>query len=82
MCDLIRETFFGRVLHLASRGKLFLMAEQQDPSKVQKYTTIESAFTSRTSEYAAPDALEGEKVDPESGRNFQLVEWDENDPEV
>jgi hypothetical protein len=82
MYDLIRETFFGRIVHLASRGKLFPAAEQRDPSKVQRYTTIKSVFTSRTSECATPDAPEGEKVDPESGRNFQLVEWDENDPEV
>ena len=82
MCDLIRETFFGRILHFVSRGNLFLMAEQKDPSKVQRYTKLESAFTCRTSEYVVPDALEGEKVDLESDRNFQLVEWDENDPEV
>ena len=82
MYDLIRETFFGRIVHLVSRGKLFLTAEQRDPSKVQRYTIIKSIFTSRASEYVTPDALEGEKIDPESGRNSQLVEWDENDPEV
>ena len=82
MYDLIREAFFGRIVNFASRGKLFLTAEQRDPSKVRRYTILSSAFTSATLEYSTPDALEGEKVDPESGRKFQLVQWDENDPEV
>ena len=82
MYDLIGETFFGRIIHLASQGKMFPTAEQRDPSKVQRYRITGSASTSRTLEYATPDALEGEKVDPEIGRNSQLVEWDENDPEV
>ena len=81
MYDLIGETFFGRIIHLASRGRLFPAAEQLDPSKVQRYTT-KSGLNSRTSEYATPDAPEGEEVDPEKGHNFQLVEWDKDDPEV
>jgi hypothetical protein len=82
MYDLIRETFFGQIVHLASRGKLFLAAEQRDPSKILRYTKIKSTLNSRTAEHATQDALESDKVDPEIGPNFQLVEWDENDPEV
>ena len=82
MHGLIRETVFGRLVHLASRGKLFPQEEQRDPSRLQRYMMTESASTSETCVQAATDSLEGEKVDTEKGSDFQLVDWIENDPEV
>ena len=81
MHDFFRETTFGRIVHLASRGKLF-PATKLDPSKIQRYTMISSASISITVENAAADTPKGAKIDRENGSNFQLVEWDENDPEV
>jgi hypothetical protein len=82
MHDLIRETVFGRIVHLASRGKLFPPEEQRDPSRLRRYIITTSASTSGTSVKAATDSLEGEKVDSEKGSDFQIVDWIENDPEV
>jgi hypothetical protein len=92
MRDLIRETVFGRLVHLLSRGKLFPPEEQRDPSRLQRYIVTKSASTSGTSIRANIDALESGDADPpkgdipnrdpEKGGDFQLVDWIPNDPEV
>jgi hypothetical protein len=78
MQDLVRETVFGRFVHLASRGKLFAPAEQRDPSKVQRYFLAKSGSSSGTS----LNALEGDKIDREKGSDYELIDWGENDSEV
>lgn len=80
MQDLIRETVFGRLVHLASGGKLFPPAEQRDPSRLQRYIVTKSASESEASITAATD--DNEKVNPEKGKDFELIDWIENDPEV
>jgi len=82
MHDLIRETIFGRIVHLASRGKLFPSKEQRDPSILQRYTIKKSASTSETTVGVATDAPKGEYVDLEKGSRFQVADWIGNDPEV
>ena len=82
MYDLIRETLFGRMVHLASRGKLFQTVEQRDPSKVLRYKMSDSVSTSGPFESTTTNAPRVEKVDPENGSDFQLVEWVEYDEEV
>ncbi|KAI9672465.1 MAG: hypothetical protein M1817_003231 [Caeruleum heppii] len=75
MFELIRESVFGQLVHLASAGKLFAREEQLDPSKLDKYAATRSSSTSHST---SPD---GEKIDPEKGRDYQLIEFAENDPE-
>ena len=82
MRDLIRETVFGRIVHLVSGGKLFASEEQRDPSRLQRYIVTKSGSSSGTSVLPATDVLEGEKVDQEKGTDYELIDWIENDPEV
>lgn len=98
MNDLFRETVFGRLVNLASGGKVFTPTEQRDPSILQRYIITKSGSTSDESikdPATAPagekldagkdsdaDTLNGAKPDAEKGRDFQLIEFLENDPEV
>jgi hypothetical protein len=87
MQDLIRETVFGRLVHLASGGKFFPTPEQRDPSILQRYIVNKSASGSETSitapEDATPDPDNEKKANnPEQGRDFELIDWLENDPEA
>lgn len=81
MHQLFRETVFGRLVHLASGGKFFPSEEQSDPSRLQRYMKSNSASSSGTS-IKSTDVPEGEKVNPEKGLDFELIDWIENDPEV
>ena len=80
MYDLIRDSVFGRVVQFASGGKVFPPLEVRDPSRLQHYALTTSS--SNSSIAVAPNASEGSKGDPEKGKDIQLVDWDENDPEV
>ena len=92
MASLIGESTLGRIANLVSGGKLFPPAEHRDPSLLEKFRTSKSpASASGTS--VSPDATspEGENVDlekvekvtdPENGKDYLLVDWTENDPEV
>jgi hypothetical protein len=98
MNGLFRETVFGRIVHLASGGKLFRTEEQLDPSRLQRYMLTESASTSTESvrtavevpalptgdaeKNSSSDTLRGDKVDPEKGSDYELIDWLENDSEV
>jgi hypothetical protein len=92
MQDLMRETFFGQLVHLASRGKFFPSAEQRDPSRLEKYLIIKSvsdselsfcsAETTITATEDVPPNEEVERAYPESGKDFELIDWIENDPEA
>jgi hypothetical protein len=99
MNNLLRETVFGRLVHLVSGGKFFQPEEQRDPSRLQRYIITKSASTSDESIRATANAANdpkgdnekgsdadtlngGDKVDPEKGNDFQLIDWIENDPEV
>ncbi|KFY82534.1 hypothetical protein V500_10476 [Pseudogymnoascus sp. VKM F-4518 (FW-2643)] len=65
-----------------SGGKLFPEAQQRVISKAQKYAIASSSSTSRTCENTVLDAPEIQMADLEHGKNFQLVDWEENDLEV
>jgi hypothetical protein len=81
MHDFFRETVFGRIVHYVSRGRLFSMAEQRAISKAQKYAAG-STSTSITFGDTTADTPETQMVDLENDNKFQLVDWEENDPEV
>ncbi|KAI9789149.1 MAG: hypothetical protein M1833_002766 [Piccolia ochrophora] len=81
MAGLVHDSVFGRLVHLASRGKIFPPAEQRDPSMLQRYAKPVSTSTSETSVGAARDVPEPKATDPEKGSDYQLVDWTENDPE-
>jgi hypothetical protein len=98
MNGLFRETVFGRIVHLASGGKLFQTEEQRDPSRLQRYMLAKSASTSDESIKTAievpalrtrdaekdgsSDTLCGDNVDAEKGSDYELIDWLENDSEV
>jgi hypothetical protein len=86
MQDLIRETVFGRLVHLASGGKFFPSAEQRDPSRLERYmvNSNKSVSGSETSITAPTDDAPSDekKINPESGKDFELIDWIENDPEA
>ena len=80
MRDLIRESAFGRILNLLSNSKALPHREQNNPAIVQQYMTI-SVTPSELSSREASDTALGDLADQEKGRDSQLVDWDENDPE-
>jgi len=103
MHDLLRESFFGRLLHLASGGKLFQTPEQIDPSLLDRYMpagfhspsekTLAPSTQQNTGSPPSPTSEKHEganrwydppfgKLDAEKGKDHQLVDWLENDPEV
>lgn len=83
MNNLLGETVFGRILHLASGGRLFQPAEQRDPLMLQKYMPSKSASseTSIEEDGHGPEARKVERMkgDTEKGQDFQLIDWTEND---
>lgn len=81
MDDLIRETVFGRLVHSVSGGRLFQTVEERDPSILEKYRKSRSATESEISVNSGANAVDGVKKDPEKGKDFQLVDWTENDRE-
>jgi hypothetical protein len=82
MYELFRESFFGRIGHFVSGGKLFLQEEQRDPSRLQRYIVTKSASDSDTSVERHTDELNRENATLEKGKDFELIDWLENDPEV
>lgn len=46
MKDLFRETVFGRLVRLASRGKLLAYDEESDPSILKRYQPVDSESSS------------------------------------
>jgi MFS transporter, DHA1 family, multidrug resistance protein len=97
MNDLFRETFFGRIVHLASGGRFFQQEEQRDPSRLQRYvitklvsTSAETlqdaaeppAFLDSDSENGSDeDTLPGDEVNPENGSDVDTLPGDRPDPE-
>lgn len=67
MKDLFRETVFGRLVRLASGGKLFAYDEELDPSTLQKYQPIdsESSSTSFNVDGKQTHQKDGKASDPE-----------------
>jgi hypothetical protein len=82
MHDFFRETVFGRILRYASRGRLFSVAEQRVVSMAEKYAAASSVSASRTFENGLADTSELQTANLEHVSNFQLVDWEDNDPEV
>lgn len=79
MYDTIRETVFGRIVNVTSGGKFFPPEEQRDPSLLQRYTVIKSPSASDPS---IQTGTEARVHDTEKGSDYQLVDWNDNDPEV
>ena len=82
MRSFFRDTVFGRIANLASGGRAFPEEEQRDRSRLQRYVVKKIPLDSETSTEAGQDNTKAEKIDPERGNDFQLVDWIENDPEV
>lgn len=93
MKDLFRETVFGRIIRLVSRGKLFAYSEEIDPSALQKYQPLhsESSSTSLNIDGKQTDQESGKVsgqpenstifADNEKGVDHLLVDWAPNDPD-
>lgn len=84
MMDLFRETTFGRLVHLASGGKLFGYDEERDPSLLKKYQPLVSDSSSTSLDIEAKTGSNPEKPailgDQEKGSDHLLVDWAPNDP--
>lgn len=78
MKDLFRETAFGRLTYLVSGARLFASDEELDPSLSEKYST-DSSGSSRVFDDSS-NCAEESTDDPESGKDVQLIDWNENDP--
>lgn len=84
MRDLFRETAYGRIIRLVSRGALFAYEEELDPSKIRKeYFPIESECSSRVfpETDGTPPEKDDSNTDSEKGSDSQLVDWAEHDPQ-
>jgi hypothetical protein len=82
MHGFFRETVFGRIVHYASGGRLFSMPEPRVILKTQKNIPTSLTSASGTVENTPADTPETQMADVEEANNFQLVDWEENDPEV
>ena len=89
MKDLFRETTFGRLVRLISRGKLFAYEEELNPLSLKKYQPNDSG-TSSTSTSLPVDGKhnppnEGQEtaipLDQEKGSDHLLVDWTLDDPQ-
>lgn len=89
MKDLFRETTFGRLVRLISRGKLFAYEEELNPLFLNKYQPNDSGTSSTStslpvdSKHTQPN--EGQqtpiRLDQEKGSDHFLVDWAPNDPQ-
>lgn len=84
MAGFYRETFFGRTVNSLSGGRLFKQQEALEPSLLSQYMPTASTESSSANLPAsnASSIAEGEKKDPEKGKDYTLVDWLPNDPEV
>ena len=93
MKDLFRETAFGRLIRLASGGKLFAYDEELDPSTLKRYQLKDSELSSTSTslnvtgtqnhdrDEKASDPEKPPNMDQEKGGDHLLVDWDPNDPQ-
>ena len=90
MKDLFRETVFGRLVRLISRGKLFAYDEEQNPLTLNKYLAKDSEISSTSTSLQAggkeaPQNDDGSEnptsIDREKGPDHLLVDWTPNDPQ-
>ena len=89
MKDLFRETAFGRLVRLISRGKLFAYEEELNPLFLNKYQPNDSGTSSTStslpvdSKHTQPN--EGQqtpiRLDQEKGSDHLLVDWAPDDPQ-
>lgn len=75
MTDLLRDSLFGHVVSLLSRGKYLARNDAFDtpppPPPMQAPKVIESETSS---------SIIGSQLDPEKGPDTKLVEWAKDDP--
>ena len=69
----MRDTVFGRLLHLASGGRLFRWEEEKDPTILERYLDKQNHSQSQS-----PDR----NSLGEEGKDNYLVGWSENDQGV
>ena len=89
MKDLFRETAFGRLVRLISRGKLFAYEEELNPLFLKKYQPNESGKSSTSTSLPVDDKRpqpdEGQEtpvpLDQEKGPDHLLVDWTLDDPQ-
>lgn len=93
MMDLFRETTFGRLVRLASGGRVFAYDEELDPSSLKPYQNIHSKSSSSSISLnrdgtqthnqngRISDSANPPIVDQEKGADHLLVDWAPNDPQ-
>lgn len=90
MKDLFRESAFGRLIRVVSRGRLFGYDEELNPLFLQRYQPNNSVLLSSTSTSLAVDGRQihqddgQEKLVPtdrEKGSDHLLVDWAVDDPQ-
>lgn len=89
MKDLFRESTFGRLVRLISRGKLFAYEEELNPLFLNKYQPNDSGTSSTStslpidSKHTQPNG--GQEIpirlDQEKGSDHLLVDWAPDDPQ-
>ncbi len=89
--NLFQDTAFGHIVRLISGGKLFAWAEQNDSSVRDRYLHSRrkvyrsgSDSDSPPTNFSSSDEEHGNSTDDdaEKGKDFHLVDWIENDPQV
>lgn len=89
--DLFQDTTFGHLVRFISGGKIFGWAEQKDSSVLERYLHSHRKLYRSGSDSDYPPTTsatrDGEKgndtdSDAEKGKDFHLVDWIENDPQV
>ena len=84
MKDLFRETAFGCLTYLFSRGKLFAYDEETDPNHLKIYTisnaSIDSTLGSSQALGPSNTSIEKGTSSLQSEKDLQLIYWNENDP--
>ncbi len=89
--NLFQDTAFGHLVRFISGGKIFAWAEEKDSSVRDLYLRSQrksyrsgSDSDSTPANFASSDEEHGNSTDDdaEKGKDFHLVDWIENDPQV
>ncbi len=89
--NLFQDTAFGHLVRFVSGGKIFGWAEQKDSSVRDRYLHSQrkiyrsgSDSDSPPTNFASTNKKQGNTTDEdaEKGKDFHLVDWIENDPQV
>ena len=84
MEDLVRDTAFGHIVRLATRGKTLAYPEESDQALVERYLNSSAKrlpVEKDELEKESPERSPSESY-VEKGSDFLMIDWLDHDPQV